>query len=146
MAYYGLGIKEEILASLETALLKVDGIKFVDYQRVESSGASPEKYPGLYINDVSTDKERLLQDLVKNAFGVQLVCWVWAKKDEDLATVLNAFMRDVKGEVMADPNRKHNGDYNAYDTVIENISTDAGSRHPQGMAVVNILIPFYSQE
>jgi len=142
MAYYGLGTKEEILANLETVLLTVSGIKFVDYQRVESSGASAEKYPGLYINDVSTDKERLLKDLVKNAFGVQLVCWVWAKKNEELATVLNAFMRGVKGKIMIDSTRGSK----AYDTVIENISTDAGSRHPQGLAVVNMLIPFYSQE
>jgi len=140
--YYGPGNKEEILANLDTVIRTVTGIKFVDFQRVYASGASTDKYPGTYINDVSVDKERLLKDLVKNSFGVSLVCWVWAAVGEDLATKLNAFMEDVKDKVMADPTRGQK----AYDTIIENISTDGGSRHPQGMAIVNLMIIFYSNE
>jgi len=142
VAYYGLGTKEEILGNLDTVLNTITGIKFIDYQRVRASGASTDKYPGIYINDASTEKQRLLRDLVRNVFGVQLVCWVWAKKDEELITVMNAFMEIAKGKVMADPTRGSK----AYDTVIENVATDAGARHPQGMAVINLAIIFYSEE
>lgn len=140
--YYGLGTKEEILSNLGTVLNTVTGIKFVDYQRVRASGASIDKYPGTYINDVTVDKERLLKDLVKNTFGVALVCWVWAATDEDLATVLNAFMELVKSKIMADPTRGSK----AYDTAIESVGTDGGSRHPQGQAIVSLAIVFYSNE
>ena len=75
MAYYGIGSKEAILAQLDTVLNTIVGIKFVDYQRVLSSGIGPEKYPGVFINDVSTDKERLLKDLYRNSFGCSFVCW-----------------------------------------------------------------------
>lgn len=140
--YYGLGTKEDIMSNLGVELNVVPGIKFVDYQRVRASGASVDKYPGAYINDVSIDKERLLKDLVKNTFGVSIVCWVWAKVDEDLITKLNEFIDEVKEKIMADPTRGGN----AYDTVIENVSTDGGSRHPQGQAIVNLAIAFYSSE
>jgi len=142
MAYYGTGTKEEILTNLDTVIRTIDGIKFVDYQKIRAAGASPDKYPGVYINDAATDKERLLKDLVRNIFGVQLVCWVWAKADEDLITKQNAFIEEVKDKVMTDPTRGNK----AYDTVIENVTTDAGSRHPQGQAVVNMAIIFYSEE
>jgi len=142
MSYFGTGTKEEILANLDTVIRTVTGIKFVDYQKVRASGASADKYPGAFINDASTDKERLLKNLVRNMFGVQLILWVWAKADEDLITKQNAFIEEVKDKVMADPTRGSK----AYDTVIESISTDAGSRHPQGMAIINLAIPFYSEE
>jgi len=142
MAYYGLGTKEEILKNIDTQLNTITGIKFVDYQRVLASDIGPEKYPGSFINDVSTDKEKLLKDLSRNFFGCSLVCWVWATTEEDLATKLNAFLVTVKGKIMADPTRGSK----AYDTIIENISTDGGSRWPQGMAVMNTLIVFYSTD
>lgn len=142
MGYFGIGTKEEILANLDTVLNTVSGIKFVDYQRIRASGASVDKYPGVFINDAATDKERLLKDLIRNMFGVQLILWVWAKADEDLITKQNAFIEEVKNKVMADPTRENK----AYDTIIESISTDSGSRHPQGMAVINLAIPFYSEE
>jgi len=140
MAYYGLGTKEEILKDIETQLNTISGIKFVDYQRILSSGIGPEKYPGIFINDVSTDKERLLKDLSRNVAGISLVCWVWATVEQDLATLMNAFVVVIKGKLMLDPTRGNK----AYDTVIENISTDGGSRHPQGMAVINTAIVYYS--
>ena len=142
MGYFGTGTKEEILANLDTVLRTISGIKFVDYQKIRASGASVDKYPGIFINDAATDKERLLKDLVRNIFGVQLVCWVWAKADEDLITKQNVFMETIKDKVMADPTRGSK----AYDTVIENVTTDAGSRHPQGQAIVNMAIIFYSEE
>lgn len=142
MGYYGLGTVEEILADLEIQMLKVDGIKFVDYQRIRASGASVDRYPGVYINLISTDKTRLLKDLIRNMLGIQLVCWIWAAKDEDLITKQNAFTEDVEGKVMADPTRGSQ----AYDTVIENVTTDSGSRHPQAMAVINLVIVFYSEK
>ena len=142
MSYYGLGTKEEILANLDTVINTVTGIVFVDYQRIQASGASIDKYPGVYINDAATDKERLLKDLVRNIFGVQLILWVWAAKDEDLITKQNVFVEEVKDKVMADITRGSK----AYNTMIENINTDAGSRHPQGMAIINMAIIFYSNE
>ena len=142
MSYFGTGTKEEILANLDTVINTVTGIVFVDYQRIRASGASRDKYPGVYINDAATDKERLLKDLVRNMFGVQLILWVWAAANEDLITKQNAFIDDVKNKVMADLTRGSK----AYDTIIESISTDAGSRHPQGMAIINLAIPFYSEE
>ena len=142
MGYFGLGTKEEILANLDTVIRTVTGIIFVDYQRIRASGASRDKYPGVYINDASTDAERLLKDLVRNVFGVQLILWVWAAADEDLSTKQNAFIKEVKEKVMADPTRGNK----SRDTVIESTSTDAGSRHPQGMAIINMAIPFYSEE
>ncbi len=118
----------------------IAGIKFVDYQRILSSGIGPEKYPGIFINDVSTDKERLLKDLYRNSFGCSFVCWVWATVDEKLATKMNAFEVIVRGKIMADPTRGSK----AYDTEIENISTDGGSRWPQGMTIINTVIIYYS--
>jgi len=140
--YYGPGTKEEILKDIDTQLNTIEGIKFIDYQRVLSSGIGPEKYPGAFINDVSTDKERLLKDLSRNIFGCSLVCWVMAAKDEDLATKMNAFVVIVKGKIMKDPTRGKK----AYDTVIESISTDGGSRWPQGMTILNTAIVFYSED
>lgn len=140
--YYGLGTKEEILADIDTQLRTITGIKFVDYQKTRSSGASADKYPGAFINDVGTDKERLLKDLVRNTFGVSLVCWVWATVDEDLMTVMNAFVEIVKNKVMVDPTRGSK----AYDTLIESLRTDGGSRHPQGQTVVNLAIIYYSNK
>jgi len=140
--YYGLGTKENILANLKTVVDTVEGIKFVDYQRIRAAGASVDKYPGAYINDISTDKERLLKDLIRNMLGIQLILWIWAAKDEDLITKQNAFIEDVKDKVVADPTRNSQ----AYDTIIENITTDSGSRHPQAMAVINMMIIFYSEE
>jgi len=138
--YYGLGTKEKILKNIDTQLNAIEGIKFVDYQRVLASGVGPEKYPGSFINDVSTDKERLLKDLYRNVFGCSLVCWVWATKEEKLATKMNAFEVIVRGKIMADPTRGKQ----AYDTVIENVSTDGGSRWPQGMTIFNTAIVYYS--
>jgi len=141
--YYGPGTKEEILANLETVLNTITGIKFVDYQRTQTSGASAGNYPGIFINDLGADKQRLLKDLVKNdPLGVSLVCFVWATKDEDLLTKLNDFIEVVKGKIMLDPTRGSK----AYDTVIESERTDGGSRHPQGEAIINLAIPFYGED
>ena len=141
--YYGTGTKEGILANLETVLNTISGIKFVDYQRTQCSGASADKYPGIYINDIGADKQRLLKDLVRNGpFGVSLFCFVWATTEEDLITKLDAFVETVKAKIMLDPYR----DENAYDTIIENTRTDGGSRHPQGLAIINLAIPFYGED
>jgi len=140
--YYGIGSREAILADLETQLLKIVGIKFVDYQRIEASGIDPDKYPGCFINDVSTDKERLLKDLVKNAFGVSLILWVWAKENENLATKMNIFIDEVKDKIAADPTRGNQ----AYDSIIESVNTDGGARFPQGLCIINLVIIFYSEE
>jgi len=138
--YYGLGTKEKILEDLDTQMNAIDGIKFVDYQRVLASGIGPEKYPGIFINDVSTDKEKLLKDLYRNIFGCSLISWVWATVEEELATKMNASTVIVRGKIMADPTRNKQ----AYDTVIENVSTDGGSRWPQGMTILNMAIVYYS--
>jgi len=142
MAYYGLGTEEEILSALETSISQVSGIKFVDYQRAYYSGAGIDKYPGVFINAVATDKERLLKDLVRNEFGIQLVLWVWASEGESLITKQNEFINSVKDKIMEDPTQNSK----AYDTVIESVATDAGSRHPQAVCVINLKVIFFSQE
>lgn len=142
MAYYGLGTKTGILTDIETQLNTITDIQFVDWQRVEPAGPDPGDYPGIYINDVAEDKQRLLKDLVRNTFGISLVGWVWAEDDENLGTKINSFAEDIKDKIMTDPNRNEN----AYDTVIESVNTDGGSRWPQGMVIVNIAVLYFSQE
>ena len=140
--YYGKGTKEKILANLGTEIGTVTGINFVDYQRMYNSGITKEKYPGVFINDVRTDKERILKDIVKNIFNVGFVGFVWVDEGEDLSTALNAFMESVKDKIMLDNTR----DSNAYDTRIVVVETDAGSRFPQGVFLILLEILFFSSE
>lgn len=140
--YYGKGTKENILANLGTVLNTISGINFVDYQRMYNSGITKEKYPGVFINDVRTDKDRILKDVVKNMFTVGFVGFVWVDEGEDLSTAMNAFMESVKDKVMLDNTR----DSNAYDTRIIVIETDAGSRFPQGVFLLLLEILFFSDE
>jgi len=142
MSYYGKGTKEGILASLETALNTISGIKFVDYQRIYDAGITPDQYPGVFINDIEVRKEQVLKDIVRNTFSVGLVLWVWAREGEDLATKLNTFVENVKDAVMADPYR----DSNAYSTRIMTIATDAGSRYPQGLGLMTLEIIYFGDE
>jgi len=143
--YYGLGTAEEILANLYSVLTGITGtwkLEFCDYQRVEASGVNPEDYPGVYINNLRIDKERLLKNLVRNVFTVVLVGWMWASEDGKLATEMNDFIEKVKDTVMLDPYRNSK----AYDTQIKIIATDAGSRYPQGQFLLTMEITFYSDE
>lgn len=139
-AFYGVGTEEGVLASLKTALDAVAGIKFVDYQRIQASGVNPEMYPGAYINSLRTDKKKLLKDLFKNTYGVAIVGWVWATAEGTLGTQMNAFFELVKNAVLVDTTRGSN----AYDTVLQSISTDGGSRYPQGMGVFQLTITYFS--
>jgi hypothetical protein len=141
MSYYGLGTEEAILLSLYTAASGITGIKFVDYQRIQASGVNPELYPGVFINSLRTDKKKLLKNVFKNTFGVALVCWVWATAEGTLGTQMNAFFELVKTALLADTNRNSN----AYETLIQSVATDGGSRYPQGMAVVSLTITYFSR-
>lgn len=140
MAYYGLGTKEAILSDLETQLKTISGIKTVDYQRTDPRGASPERYPGVFINDLRTDREQKLGDIWKNTFTAVLVGFVWAQPDEDLVTKMNSFIVTTKGKVLADPYRNNN----ARDTNVDTIVTDGGAYHPQGQFMMTLTIIFYS--
>lgn len=115
-------------------------IKTVDFQKTDPRGASPERYPGIFINDLRTDREQKLGDIWKNIFTVVLVGFVWAQGTENLATKLNDFIVATKGKVLADPSRNSN----ARDTNVDTIVTDGGSYHPQGQFMMSLAIIFYS--
>ena len=138
--YRGLGTKEGILTSLDTAISAVSGIAYVDWQRSDPTGIDPDRYPGVFINDLRIDRVQLLGDIWKNTYTVALVGFVWAEDDENLGTILNTFITAVKTAVLDDISRNSN----AYDTDIEVIATDAGSKHPQGEFIMSLLILFYS--
>lgn len=138
--YRGLGTKEEILKSLDTAISGITGIAYVDWQRSDPTGIDPSRYPGVFINDLRIDRVQLLGDIWRNNYTVALVGFVWAEDDENLGTILNTFITAVKTAVLADITRNSN----AYDTDVEIIATDAGSKHPQGEFIMSLLILFYS--
>jgi len=142
MATYGKGTKEEIMNNLGAAILAITGIKFVEYQKVYDSDMKANRCPGCYINDVRVDKEKILDDVVKNVFQIGIVGFVYARGSEILSTILNTFMEQVKDASIADRTRGGN----AYDTKVLLIETDAGSRYPQGMFVVMLEIIFFSSE
>ena len=138
--YRGLGSKEGVLTSLDTAISAITGIKYVDWQRSDPTGIDPDRYPGVFINDLRTDRVQLLGDIWKNNYTVALVGFVWGGEDENLGTRLNTFITAVKTAVLEDISRNSN----AYDTDIEVIVTDAGSKHPQGEFIMTLAILFYS--
>ena len=138
--YRGLGTKEGILTSLDTAISAIDGIAYVDWQRSDPTGIDPTRYPGVFINDLRIDRVQLLGDIWKNTYTVALVGFVWADEGDNLGTALNTFITAVKTAVLTDISRNSN----AYDTDIEVIATDAGSKHPQGQFIMSLLILFYS--
>ena len=142
MATYKRGTKEPIMNNLGTAMLAIPGIKFVEYQKVYDSDMKANKCPGCYINDVRIDKEKILEDVVKNTFQVGIVGFVYALSGQILSTILNIFMEQVKDAVIVDRTRGGN----AYDTKIVLIETDAGSRYPQGMFVCMLEIIYFSSE
>jgi len=140
--YYGKGTEVEILQNLYDQIHAISGVKFVDFQRIASSGIDPTRYPGGYINSVRTDKQGLLKDIVRNTFAVAIVGWVWATESQDLITQLNLFINSVKTAIMADTTRGSK----ALSTAIRSITTDGGSRHPQGQFVFILDITYYSSE
>jgi len=142
MATYKTATKEAILTNIETAINTIAGIQFVDWQRIYDQGIDKTRCPGCYINDIRTDKTKLLRDITKNEFLVGIVGFVWADEGESLGTVLNTFMEAIKDAVILD--RSRNG--NAYTTNIEVIETDMGSRHPQGTFAMKLNVIFFSVE
>ena len=142
MPTYGKGTKDEIMNHLGTAMLGIEGIKFVEYQKVYDSDMKANRCPGCYVNDVRIDKIKILDDVVKNTFTAAIVGFVYARSGEVLSTVLNDFMEKVKDGVILDRSRGGK----AYDTKILIVETDAGSRYPQGMFVCMLEIVFYSSE
>ena len=69
---YKRGTKEAILLNIETAINAVSGISFVDWQRVYDQSITKDRYPFMFINDVRTDKTKMLSDITKNQFIVGL--------------------------------------------------------------------------
>ena len=98
----GLGTKEAILKSLDTAIsgILIPKIAYVDWQRSDPTGIDPSRYPGVFINDLRIDRVQLLGDIWKNTYTVALVGFVWAEDDENLGTVLNTFITAVKTAVL----------------------------------------------
>jgi hypothetical protein len=146
MATYQKGTKENILLNLETAINAINGIQFVDWQRVYDQSLTKDRYPFIFINDVRTDKTKMLSDITKNEFMVGLVGGVWAEEVsgvmENLGTKLNTFVEAVKDAVITDRSRNSN----AYTTDITVIETDAGNRWPQAIFVMMLNIIFFSSE
>ena len=140
--YYGLGSTEAILDDLYAQIDAIPSVKTVDWQRAKDMGADREKYPGVYINYRDIEKTKLLKDLFKNIFTVILVGWEYVAEDGDLGTAMNTLISNLETAVLADPYR----DSNAYDTEIRFIATDAGSRHPQGQLIMDLMIIFYSEK
>ena len=79
MSLYKRGTKEGILLNIETAINAVSGIGFVDWQRVYDQSITRDRYPFMFINDVRTDKIKMLKDITKNTFMVGLVGGVWGE-------------------------------------------------------------------
>lgn len=138
--YYGLGTKEDIFTDLYTQIAAITDIGKVDWQRGVKLGVKLSEYPGVFINFLRIEKQKMLKDLFKNILTVMLVCFVKAGPSEDLGTELNTFINSVETAVLSDPYR----DSNAYDTEIQTIALEDGSRHPLGMFIMELVIPFYS--
>lgn len=143
---YKRGTKEAILLNIETAINAISGIGFVDWQRVYDQSITKDRYPFMFINDVRTDKTKMLKNITKNLFMVGLVGGVWGEEVdgvmENLGTKLNTFVESIKDSVIAD--RTRNGE--AYTTNITVIETDAGNRWPQAIFVLMLEIIFFSEE
>jgi len=142
MSIYVKTTKEAIMTALGVKFNAISGIKFVDYQRVYDQGIDKARSPGVFLNDVRIDKEKLLSDITKNEFTIGVVGFVWAEEDENLATILNAFLETCKDAVVSD--RRLVG--TVYTTNIDVIETDGGNRHPQGVFVMMLLVTFFSSE
>ena len=139
---YKKSSKELIITNLAVAINAISGIKYVDYQRIYDQSVTADKCPGVFINDIRIDKEKILKDITKNTWLVGLVGFVWAEDAENVGTVMNVFMEKVKDATITDRSR----DGNAYTTDITTIETDGGNRHPQGVFVVACEIIFFSAE
>lgn len=143
---YKRGTKEAILLNLETAVNGIAGVAFVDWQRVYDQSLQKDKYPFVFINDVRTDKTKLLKDITKNELMVGLVGGVWGIEIdgvmENCGTKMNTFVEALKDAAIAD--RSRNGE--AYTTNMDVIETDAGNRYPQAIFVIMLNIIFFSSE
>jgi len=142
MSYYGRGTEQEILQDLYNKINAITGIKFVDFQRIATSGVDPDRYPGCFINSVRTDKQQLLKDIVRNTLAVAIVGWIWATEAQDLITELNLFINSIKTAVMLDPTRGSK----ALSTIIRSETHDGGSRHPQAQFVMILDIVYYGYD
>ena len=138
---YERSTETEILQGLYDRIDAIPGIAFVDFQRIAASGIDPTRYPGIFINSVRTDKTGLLKDIVRNSFAVAIVGFVWATETQDLITQLNLFIDSIKTAIMAD---SYGGE--AWSTAIRSITTDGGSRHPQGQFVMILDVLYFSSE
>ncbi len=140
--YYGIGIKENIFEDLETQLRTISGISHVEWQRSDRRGVAQHLYPGVFINDLRVDRTQVLKNVWKNVHTIMLVGFVWANEDENLGTMLNSWIVQMKQKTLADPSR----DSNAYDTDVETIVTDGGSYHPQGQCIMSVMVTYYTRE
>jgi len=140
--YYGIGIKEEIFIDLETQLKKIVGIKHTEWQRTDRRGISQHLYPGVFINDLRVDRTQVVKNIWKNIHTIMLVGFVWATEAQNLGTVLNSWIVQMKQKTLADSSRNSN----AYDTDVETIVTDGGSYHPQGQCIMSVIVTYFTRE
>jgi len=142
MTIYVKTTKELIMQKLGVKFNAISGIQFVDFQRIYNQGITKDRCPGVYLNDVRIDKEKLLSDITKNEFTIGVVGFIHVDDGDDLATSLNTFLEACKDAVIAD--RSLAG--TVYTINIDVIETDGGNRHPQGMFVMMVLVTFFSAE
>lgn len=134
--------KETIMGKIGTAVSGVSGIVYYDYQRQYDQAINKAKAPGCFINDLIVEKQTLLSDITRNELTVGIVAWVHVEDNENVGTQLNAFVELIQTALTTD--RTLGGE--AYYLIIEDISTDGGNRHPQGVAVMTLVVTFFSAD
>ena len=143
---YKKGTKEAILLNIETAINAISGIGFVDWQRAYDQSLTKDRYPFVFINDLRTDKVKLLKDITKNDFMIGIVSGVWGEEIsgvmENVGTKMNAHYEILKGAIVAD--RSRNGE--AYTTDVDTTETDMGNRYPQAIFVITLTVKFFSED
>jgi hypothetical protein len=134
--------KETIIQAIGTLVKAITDIEYVDFQRQYDQSVTRDKCPGCFVNDVRIDKVHMLTDIIRNSFMIGIVGFEYAEEDEDLGTLMNAFIEQIKGAVTAD--RTLGGE--AYSLKVDLIETDGGNRHPQCVFVIILTVVFYSSD
>ena len=134
--------KEIIITKIGAGVAGIDEIAYSDYQRQYDQSINKSKCPGCFVNDVRVDKQTMLTDITRNTFMVGIVGFEWAEDDENLGTIMNAFIEQIKAVLVAD--RTLDGE--AYTLTIDLIETDGGNRHPQCVFVMMLTVIFYSDD
>ena len=131
--------KKEIMDDLKSQLKKIRGIGFVEFQRVSAGHREGYEFPGIYINDASVDRTKTKDGYTKNVWGIQIIGWVQERVKGNLWIEMNTFIEAIEEKLKVPSSR-------GYSISVESISTDSGTKYPQAMFVMNLLIEFFSRE